>query len=103
MTDSMEPVVSGIQKRFRDFSVDVREERVVRYIVKQVGLGRHIDEIMADAYLVEHTSDISRATLLQNPAILKAVEDEIRQQFADYSSLKPPEAEDSEADDNVSD
>ena len=53
MTDEAEPVVSGIQKRFRDLSVDVREERVIRYIIKQVRLGRPMDEIMADAYIVE--------------------------------------------------
>ena len=92
-TAGIEPVVSGIQKRFRDFSVDVREERVIRYIVKQVRVGRHIDDIMADAYLVEHTSDASRASLLQNPAVLKAVEEEIRRQFADFRSVTGPEAE----------
>ena len=92
-TGGMDHVVSGIQKRFRDFSVDVREERVIRYIVKQVRLGRHINDIMADAYLVEHTSDPSRASLLQNPAVLKAVEEEIRHQFADLRSVTGPEAE----------
>ena len=87
MTDEAEPVVSGIQKRFRDLSVDVREERVIRYIIKQVRLGRPMDEIMADAYIVEHTSDVTRASILQNPSVLKAVEEEIRQQFADYRSV----------------
>jgi hypothetical protein len=90
MTDDIEPVVRGIQKRFRDLSVDVREERVIRYIVKQVGLGRHVDAIMADAYLAAHASDATRANMLAHPAVLKAIEEEIRQQFAGYSSVTGP-------------
>lgn len=86
MTDEAEPVVGGIQKRFRDLSVDVREERIIRYIVKQVSLGRPMDDIMADSYIVEHTSDVTRATILQNPSVLHALEEEIKQQFADYRS-----------------
>jgi hypothetical protein len=87
MADDVKPVIRGIQKRFRDLSVDVREERVVRYIIKQVRLGRHIDEVMADHYLAAHTSDVTRTKLLQHPAVLTAIEQEIRQQFADYRSV----------------
>ena len=94
MTDGTEPAVRGIQKRFRDLSVDVREERVIRYLVRQVSLGRHVDDIMADAYIVEHTSDASRAALLENPTGLRAIEEEIRQQFADYRSVTGSESED---------
>lgn len=90
MTDDVEPVVRGIQKRFRDLSVDVRGERVIRYIVKQVRLGRHFDAIMDDAYLVAHTSDVTRASMLQHPAVLRAIEEEIKQQFAGYSSVTGP-------------
>ncbi|MFH0917437.1 MAG: hypothetical protein V1912_13465 [bacterium] len=98
MTDDVEPVVRGIQKRFRDLSVDVREERVIRYIVKQLRLGRGVDDIMADTYLADHTSDATRANMLQHPAVLKAIEEEIKQQFADYRSVTGSGRED-----NVSD
>jgi hypothetical protein len=87
MTDDVEPVVRSIQKRFRDLSVDVREERVIRYMVKQVRLGRQVDAIMSDAYLAAHSSAVTRANMLAHPAVLKAIEEEIRQQFADYSSV----------------
>ena len=87
MTEDVEPVVRGIQKRFRDLSVDVREERVLRYIVKQVRLGRHVDDILADEYLTVHASDVTRAHILENPAVLAAIEEEIRLQFADYSAV----------------
>jgi hypothetical protein len=87
MTDAVEPIVRGIQKRFRDLSVDVRGERVIRYIVKQLRLGRSVDDILADPYLVEHTSDATRAHMLQHPAVIKAIEEEIRKQFADFGSV----------------
>jgi hypothetical protein len=93
MTDDLEPIVRGIQKRFRDLSVDVREERVIRYIVKQVRLGRHVDDIMGDAYLTAHAGDVNTAQVLQSPAVLAAIEEEIRKQFADLGSVTHPRSE----------
>jgi RsiG-like len=89
-----ESLIRGIQKRFRDLSVDVREERVLRYIVRQVRLGRQLDDIMADSYIIDHTSNMDRDMLLQNPAVLRAVENEIVQQFADFGSETGPTAKD---------
>jgi hypothetical protein len=86
MTDDCDPVIRGIQKRFRDLSVDVREERVIRYIVKQLRAGRHVDEIMADSYLVEHTTEVHRDQILQNPALIRVIEEEIAREFASYRS-----------------
>lgn len=86
MADDVAPVVQGIQKRFRDLSVDVREERVIRYLVNQVRLGRHVDSIMSDAYVVGHTSQAGRDQILQNPRIIKAIEQEIERRFASYQA-----------------
>lgn len=86
MTDELEPVVKGIQRRFRDLSADVREERVIRYIVKQLRFGRHLDDILNDQYMLAHTSVTDREELLSNPALIKAIEEEVRRQFAGYSS-----------------
>lgn len=87
MADEVEPVVSGIQKRFRDLSVDVREERVIRYIVNQLRKGRRVDEIMSDTYITNHTSEVQRAQILENPAVIRAIEEEIRRQFETYQSV----------------
>jgi hypothetical protein len=54
---------SGIPKRFRDLSADVREERLVRYVVKQLGLDRHMDDIMKDEEVVAHSSEVTRTDL----------------------------------------
>lgn len=98
MTDAVEPVVRGIQKRFRNLSVDVREERIIRYIVKQLRLGRSIDHILADPYLVEHTSEATRAHMLERPAVISAIEEEIRLQFADFGSVTGSRSTDSGSD-----
>lgn len=108
MTDELEPVVKGIQRRFRDLSANVREERVIRHIVKQVRLGRHLDDILNDQYMLAHTSATDREELLANPALIRTVEEEVRRQFADYSSApelsarqhpNPSSATDSQEDD----
>lgn len=98
MTDAVEPVVRGIQKRFRNLSVDVREERVIRYIVKQLRLGRSIDHVLADPYLVERTSEATRARMLERPAVISAIEEEIRLQFADFGSVTGSRSTDSGSD-----
>lgn len=87
MNKEVEPIVRSIEKRFRDLSVSVREERVIRYIVRQLQYGRDFDKILQDAYLLTHTTSIERAELLENPAVIKAIEEEIRHQFAGYRSV----------------
>jgi len=98
MTNEADPPGSGIHKRFRDLSVDVREERVIRYVVRQLELGRGVDEIMDDPYVHEHADEVARAKALQHPKVLKAIEDQIRHQFADYSSTTGPGGETPESD-----
>ena len=86
MSEEVVSVVRGIEKRFRDLSVDLRSERVIRYLVRQLLSGRHIDDVMSDDYIIEHTTEVDRNNILQNPAIISAIEQEITQQFASYRS-----------------
>jgi hypothetical protein len=93
-----EPAQRAIQERFRDLSVSVRDERLLRYISKQLAEGRHLDAIMADDYILTHTNEVKRAQLLQNPQVLRALEEEMRKQFADYDSATRPKSDKSETD-----
>ena len=92
------PPPRAIQERFRDLSVNVREERLLRYISKQLGEGRHLDDIMSDHYVVTHTSEAQRAQLLENPHVLRAIEGEMKKQFAGYDSATRPKTDKSESD-----
>jgi hypothetical protein len=93
-----EPAQRAIQERFRDLSVSVRDERLLRHISKQLAEGRHLDTIMADDYILTHTNEVKRAQLLQNPQVLRALEGEMRKQFADYDSATRPKSDKSDTD-----
>jgi len=99
-TPSANPTPSprAIQERFRDLSVNVRDERLLRYISKQVGEGRRLDDILTDQYIITHTTETKRAQLLENPHILRAIEGEIKKQFADYDSVTRPKTDISKSD-----
>ncbi len=94
MADEVEPVIRGIEKRFRDLSVRVRGERIIRYIVNQLRLGRHLDAILQDSYMLSHTSEAERAQLLENPEVIEAMEQEIHKQFAGYQSATKKQTKD---------
>jgi len=97
VTDDIDGGAGGIPKRFRDLSADVREERLVRYVVKQLGLDRHMDDIMNDDEVLAHSGEITRPDLMQNPAVLRALEEQIKRQFSGYSAVTGPDADDSSA------
>lgn len=84
MTDEKEPLLRGIEHRFGDLSADVREERLVRYIVHQLDTGRHVEDIVNDAHVVEHFDEAARKRILEHPDVIKAVQERLRRQFAGY-------------------
>jgi hypothetical protein len=92
--DEPVPTPRAIQERFRDLSVSVRDERLLRYISKQLGGGRKLDDILADSYVTAHTSEAKRAQLFENPHVLRVLEEEIKKQFAGYDSVTRPKADD---------
>ena len=84
MSVKNEPPVRGIESRFRDLSVDVRQERVVRYIVHQAQSGRHVKDIVNDPYVVAHLDQLARDHIIEHPGVIKGIEEQIRRQFAGY-------------------
>ena len=93
MPDKNEPRTRGIEDRFRDLSADVREERLVRYVIHQIDSGRHVEDIVNDAYATEHFDEVARGRILEHAAVIKALETQIRRQFAGYGdSVGSPEA-----------
>lgn len=93
MTGKNEPSIRGIESRFRDLSVDVREERLVRYIIHQVESGRHVEDIINDAYVTAHFDEVARSRIIEHPEVIKGIEEQIRRQFAGYGDkFSGPEA-----------
>ena len=83
MTSKHDPKSRGIEDRFHDLSVDVREERLVRYITHQVDQGRRVTDIVNDPYVVRHFDEVARSRILENPVVIKSIEESLRRQFAD--------------------
>jgi hypothetical protein len=93
MSAKNEPPARGIESRFHDLSVDVRQERLIRYIIHQVESGRHINDIFDDSYMVAHSDPEARSRILDHPEVIKSIEEQIRRQFAGYGdSVGSPEA-----------
>lgn len=65
-------------------AVDVREERVIRYIVNELRNGRSFDAVMADPYVMNNTDASTRARIIENPQTLRSIENEIAAEFQDY-------------------
>lgn len=93
MSADNEPAIREIERRFRTLSVEVREERLLRYIIHQVESGRHVEDILNDSYVTAHFDEVARSRILAHPEVIKAIEEEIRRQFAGYGdSLAGSEA-----------
>jgi hypothetical protein len=84
MSSQREPQGKGVEGRFHDLSADVREERLVRYIIHQVESGRRVKDIVNDPYVVEHFDEVARSRILEHPEVIKGIEVHMRRQFAGY-------------------
>lgn len=84
MGDRIDRVVVGVQHLFEALSTHVRDDRVVRYLIDQLRKGRDFDEILHDPYVVNNSTTTDRAHLLENPEILRDIEDCIVAEFGDY-------------------
>ena len=84
MSDKNEHPARRIEHRFGDLSADVREERLVRYVIHQIDSGRHVEDIVNDPYVAEHFDVSARGRILEHSEVIKALEARIRSQFAGY-------------------
>ena len=84
MADGVGSGAQGIPKRFLDLSADVREERLVRYVIKQLGQGRHIDDVMKDEEVAALSSEVTRTELMEQPEVLREIEEQVQRDFSSY-------------------
>ena len=84
MGDRIERVVEGIRHMLQEHAVSVTDERVIRYIVDELRKCRPFDEVMRDPYVLNRTDEPSRARLLESPAVLHGIEQQICVEFQDY-------------------
>lgn len=70
-----------ITQFFEEFNLDLMEERIVDYIVRELRLGRRLSAIMQDPYIKNRLTDERLTHLLENTDILDAVENELAKAF----------------------
>jgi hypothetical protein len=54
------------------------EERLAAYVIREHGRGRSVDEILADPYVVNRTTESQRGRLLERADVLHAIGEQVR-------------------------
>ncbi len=70
-----------IQKFLEEMKLDVTEERVINYIVREVHQGRKLSVVIQDQYVSNRVGEEELGQILENKEIIEAVEKELNQAF----------------------
>jgi hypothetical protein len=76
-----ETLSQAIQRYLEEMKLDVSEERVMNYIIREVHLGRRLSEVIQDAYVVNRVDENQLKRLLENKEIIMSVEEELDKAF----------------------
>jgi hypothetical protein len=71
----------SIRAFLRELSTDELEERVVEYVVREVGNGRRLDDALRDPYVRNRLSEEKLRRVLENPDVMAALERSIAAAF----------------------
>jgi hypothetical protein len=71
----------SIRAFLEELSVDELEERVVEYVVREVGNGRRLSDALNDPYVRNRLSQDKLARVLENPEVIAALERSIASAF----------------------
>jgi hypothetical protein len=74
-------IVASIRAFLEELSTDELEERVVEYVVREVGNGRKLEEALNDPYVRNRLSEEKLRRVLQTPEVIAAVESSITSAF----------------------
>lgn len=77
----MPTVAEKIQAFLNDLAIDVIEERVVEYVIREVQNGRKLADALNDPYVKNRLSEEKLARVLENPEVSAALEEQISQSF----------------------
>lgn len=76
---------SRTQRIVREFleslKLDVAEERIINYIVREVRLGRKLSSVLQDPYIRNRLTDEQIDEVIESPDVLEAVERELTSAF----------------------
>lgn len=86
----MSDLADKIRKFLEEVSTDELEERVVEYVVREVGNGRKLQDALHDPYVRNRLSDEKLQHVLETPEVIAALERSISTAFEnkDFGFLK---------------
>jgi hypothetical protein len=70
-----------IRKFLEEISTDELEDRVVEYVVREVGNGRKLEEVLRDPYVRNRVSEEKLRRVLETPEVIEAIERGIQTAF----------------------
>jgi len=70
-----------VRKFLDDLATDAVEERVVEYVIREVRNGRKLTDALQDPYVKNRLSGERVDKILENPEVIKAIEDQISMAF----------------------
>jgi hypothetical protein len=70
-----------IRKFLEELSNDELEDRVVEYVVREVGNGRKLEEALHDPYVRNRLSEEKLRRVLETPEVISAIERSITTAF----------------------
>jgi hypothetical protein len=70
-----------IRQFLDDIAKDELEERVVEYVIREVGNGRKLEDALHDPYVKNRLNDEKLAGVLENPDVIAALEKSITAAF----------------------
>ncbi len=76
-----ETLSDAIQRYLEEMRLDISEERVMNYIVREVHLGRKLSAVVQDAYVKNRVDKDQLGRLLENKEVIEAVEEELATAF----------------------
>jgi hypothetical protein len=74
-------LTESIRRFLEDIATDELEERVIEYVVREVGNGRKLEDALKDPYVKNRLNDEKLQHVLENPEIIAAIEKSIAAAF----------------------
>lgn len=73
-----------LQRFFAELSVNIVEERVLNYILRELHLGRKLSAIIKDPYISNRLDEEQLNHILEKPELIEAVESELAHAFQQH-------------------
>lgn len=77
----MATIAEKVQAFMDEIALDVVEERIVEYVIREVRNGRKLAEVLHDPYVKNRLNEQKLAHVLENPEIGAVIEEQIATAF----------------------